>query len=75
MQAVFTTQSGGASGTTVNNISVNVHSDGSVNTDSPAEYEKFGKDLGKFVEAKFKEMEMKSARPGGFAWQQRKNGR
>lgn len=50
-------------------INVTVHSDGSVSSDGGSMMQQFGKEIGQFVEAKFKQMEIQSMRQGGTLWQ------
>lgn len=60
---------GNAKGAGVN-VTVNV-SGGQTQTQAPAGWEDFAKEIGDFVDAKIREREIKSQRQGGIAWQAR----
>lgn len=49
-------------------VNVYVQQDGSSKVDAPAGFEKFGKELGDFVDARINKSNMKSARQGGQLW-------
>ncbi|HFG1952587.1 TPA: tape measure protein [Vibrio cholerae] len=58
--------SGGGGITTIN---VTVNTDGSVETNGGASMQQLGKEIGQFVESKFKQLEARSMRQGGTLWQ------
>lgn len=58
--------SGGGGITTIN---VTVNTDGSVETNGGASMQKLGKEIGQFVESKFRQLEARSMRQGGALWQ------
>ena len=60
--------SGGGGITTIN---VTVNTDGSVETNGGASMQQLGKEIGQFVESKFKQLEARSMRQGGALWQYR----
>lgn len=60
--------SGGGGITT---ISVTVNTDGTVETNGGASMQQLGKEIGQFVESKFKQLEARSMRQGGALWQYR----
>jgi len=52
------------------NVTVNVSGNsGAAQVDAPSGWQQFAKEIGTFVEAKFRELEVRSHRPGGTAWQ------
>lgn len=51
------------------NVQVVINSGGSTETKAPGGMEQFGREIGQFVEAKFHEMQARSFRQGGRAWQ------
>lgn len=55
-------------------IQVNISSDGSVSTDGGSMMAQFGKEIGQFVDAKFKQLQSQSMRQGGALWQYKQNG-
>ncbi|EKO3964598.1 hypothetical protein EI372_07895 [Vibrio fluvialis] len=55
-------------------IQVNISSDGAVSTDGGSMMAQFGKEIGQFVEAKFKQLQSQSMRQGGALWQYKQNG-
>lgn len=61
-------QAGGGHGGNQISVAITVHSDGSVNTDSPAGMEQMGKQIGEFVDKKFNELVVKNKRQGGMLW-------
>ncbi|MCX9579856.1 hypothetical protein [Vibrio cholerae] len=69
---VVSNKDASGSGSTV--IQVNISSDGSVSTDGGSMMAQFGKEIGQFVEAKFKQMQSQSMRQGGALWQYKQNG-
>ena len=60
--------SGGGGITTIN---VTVNTDGTVETNGSASMQQLGKEIGQFVESKFKQLEARSMRQGGALWQYR----
>jgi len=60
-------RSGAAAGVTV---TVNITESGRQTQATPG-WEQFGNDIGRYVDSKMREYEMKSQRPGGLAWQAR----
>lgn len=69
---VVSNKDASGSGGTV--IQVNISSDGSVSTDGGSMMAQFGKEIGQFVEAKFKQLQSQSMRQGGALWQYKQNG-
>uniref|UniRef100_UPI003F5837BD hypothetical protein n=1 Tax=Vibrio cholerae TaxID=666 RepID=UPI003F5837BD len=69
---VVSNKDASGSGGTV--IQVNISSDGAVSTDGGAMMAQFGKEIGQFVEAKFKQLQSQSMRQGGALWQYKQNG-
>jgi hypothetical protein len=70
---VVSNKDASGSGSTV--IQVNISSDGSVSTDGGSMMAQFGKEIGQFVEAKFKQMQSQSMRQGGAIWQYMQKGK
>ncbi|EKO3894322.1 tape measure protein [Vibrio metschnikovii] len=58
--------SGGGGVTTIN---VTVNADGSVETNGGASMQQLGKEIGQFVESRFRQLEARSMRQGGALWQ------
>ncbi|EKO3656411.1 tape measure protein [Vibrio metschnikovii] len=58
--------SGGGGITTIN---VTVNTDGSVETNGGANMQQLGKEIGQFVESRFRQLEARSMRQGGALWQ------
>ncbi|WP_441258078.1 hypothetical protein ACS18Q_17210 [Vibrio sp. Vf1514] len=69
---VVSNKDASGSGGTV--IQVNISSDGSVSTDGGSMMAQFGKEIGQFVDAKFKQLQSQSMRQGGALWQYKQNG-
>lgn len=69
---VVSSKDASGSGGTV--IQVNISSDGAVSTDGGSMMAQFGKEIGQFVEAKFKQLQSQSMRQGGALWQYKQNG-
>lgn len=69
---VVSNKDASGSGSTV--IQVNISSDGAVSTDGGSMMAQFGKEIGQFVEAKFKQLQSQSMRQGGALWQYKQNG-
>lgn len=69
---VVSNKDASGSGSTV--IQVNISSDGAVSTDGGSMMAQFGKEIGQFVEAKFKQLQSQSMRQGGTLWQYKQNG-
>src|SRR5690625_652484 len=60
-----------ASGSGDVNVTVNVSDKGGAQVNAPVGYESFARDIGRYVEAKYRELEANSQRQGGVAWQAR----
>jgi len=69
---VVSNKDASGSGGTV--IQVNISSDGSVSTDGGSMMAQFGKEIGQFVDARFKQLQSQSMRQGGALWQYKQNG-
>ncbi|GHX89464.1 hypothetical protein VCSRO111_0576 [Vibrio cholerae] len=69
---VVSNKDASGSGSTV--IQVNISSDGAVSTDGGSMMAQFGKEIGQFVDAKFKQLQSQSMRQGGALWQYKQNG-